>query len=118
MDTATPRMVTLRLRRSSIRLRSCGPAYNYAAPGYGVPAQAGTTVVIVTPGAAYAAPPVASGYYNYAPGYWGATGVGVPGIGAKTRTHSPANTSKFTPRIAAPLLARNKKYLRGRDVYL
>ena len=53
------------------------PLYDYAAPGYGyaapVPGTAGTTVIIVTPGApAYTAPPpVASGYYNYAPGYWG-----------------------------------------------
>jgi hypothetical protein len=46
--------------------------YGYAAPGYVAPGTAGTTVVIVTPGApAYTAPPVASGYYNYAPGYWG-----------------------------------------------
>jgi hypothetical protein len=49
--------------------------YGYAAPGYAAPATAGTTVVIVTPGAsAYTAPPVASGYYNYAPGYWGGYG--------------------------------------------
>jgi hypothetical protein len=54
------------------------PLYGYAAPaygyaGYGAPATPGTTIVIVTPGApAYAAPPVVgSGYYNYAPGYWG-----------------------------------------------
>ena len=47
------------------------PLYNYAAPGYAAPAAAGTTIVIVTPGSAYTAPPVASGYYNYAPGYWG-----------------------------------------------
>jgi hypothetical protein len=56
------------------------PLYDYAAPGYGyaaprryvAPGTAGTTVVMVTPGApVYAAPPVASGYYNYAPGYWG-----------------------------------------------
>jgi hypothetical protein len=52
------------------------PLYDYAAPAYGygavAPATAGTTVVIVTPGApAYTAPPVGSGYYNYAPGYWG-----------------------------------------------
>jgi hypothetical protein len=46
--------------------------YGYAAPGYVAPGTAGTTVIIVTPGApAYTAPPVASGYYNYAPGYWG-----------------------------------------------
>jgi hypothetical protein len=51
------------------------PLYDYAAPGYGyagygAPATAGTTVIIVTPGApAYTAPPpVVSGY---APGYWG-----------------------------------------------
>ena len=55
------------------------PLYNYAAPGYGyagygAPATAGTTVIIVTPGApAYTAPPVASGY---APGYWGGYGYG------------------------------------------
>jgi hypothetical protein len=52
------------------------PHYDYATPAYGygavAPATAGTTIVIVTPGApAYTAPPVASGYYNYAPGYWG-----------------------------------------------
>jgi len=52
------------------------PLYDHAAPAYGygavAPATAGTTIVIVTPGApAYTAPPVASGYYNYAPGYWG-----------------------------------------------
>ena len=60
--------------------------YGYAAPAYAAPAQAGTTIIIVTPGSApaYAAPPVASGYYgagvvsqpiyNYAPGYWGGRG--------------------------------------------
>ena len=52
------------------------PLYNYAAPGYDygavAPATGGSTIIIVTPGApAYTAPPVASGYYNYAPGYWG-----------------------------------------------
>jgi hypothetical protein len=47
------------------------PLYDYAGYGYGAPATAGTTVIIVTPGSAYTAPPVASGYYNYAPGYWG-----------------------------------------------
>ena len=47
------------------------PGYGYAAPGYVAPGTAGTTIIIVTPGApAYTAPPVASGYYN-APGYWG-----------------------------------------------
>jgi hypothetical protein len=51
------------------------PLYDYAAPAYGYGATAGTTVVIVTPGApAYTAPPVASGYYNYAPGYSGGYG--------------------------------------------
>ena len=39
------------------------PAYGYAAPAY-APATAGTTVVIVTPGSGYTAPPVASGYYG------------------------------------------------------
>src|SRR5215469_4340118 len=40
------------------------PAYGYAAPAYGyaapavAPAQAGTTIVIVTPAPAYTAPPV------------------------------------------------------------
>ena len=60
--------------------------YGYAAPAYAAPAQAGTTIVIVTPGPApgYTAPPVASGYYgagvvsqpiyDYAPGYWGGRG--------------------------------------------
>jgi hypothetical protein len=47
------------------------PLYNYAAPAYAAPATAGTTIVIVTPGQAYSAPVVGSGYYNYAPGYWG-----------------------------------------------
>ena len=52
------------------------PAYGYATPAYAAPATAGTTIVIVTPGApAYTAPPVVgSGYYNYAPGYWGGYG--------------------------------------------
>ncbi len=35
------------------------------------PATAGTTIIIVTPGQAYSAPVVGSGYYNYAPGYGG-----------------------------------------------
>ena len=52
------------------------PLYDYAAPAYAygavAPATGGSTIIIVTPGApAYTAPPVASGYYNYAPGYWG-----------------------------------------------
>jgi hypothetical protein len=48
------------------------PLYDYAG-AYGAPATAGTTVIIVTPGApTYTAPPVVgSRYYNYAPGYWG-----------------------------------------------
>ena len=56
------------------------PLYDYAAPAYGygavAPGTAGTTVIIVTPGApAYTVPPVVgSGYYNYAPGYWGGYG--------------------------------------------
>jgi hypothetical protein len=54
--------------------------YDYAAPAYGygavAPATGGSTVIIVTPGSAYAAPPVASGYYNYAPGYSGGYGWG------------------------------------------
>jgi hypothetical protein len=51
------------------------PLYDYAAPAYAAPATtAGTTIVIVTPGPAYTAPPVGSGYYNYAPGYWGGYG--------------------------------------------
>jgi hypothetical protein len=49
------------------------PLYDYAAPAYGygavAPATAGTTIVIVTPGA-----PAYTGYYNYAPGYWGGYG--------------------------------------------
>ena len=50
------------------------PAYGYAVPAYGyaapavAPAQAGPTIIIVTPGSGYSAAPV-SGYYNYAPGY-------------------------------------------------
>ena len=47
------------------------PLYNYAAPAYAAPATAGTTIIIVTPGSGYSAPVVGSGYYNYAPGYWG-----------------------------------------------
>jgi hypothetical protein len=43
----------------------------YAAPGYVAPGTGGSTVIIITPGSAYTAPPVASGYYNFAPGYWG-----------------------------------------------
>jgi hypothetical protein len=54
------------------------PLYNYAVPAYGygavAPATGGSTVIIVTPGSAYTAPPVVSGYatqpiYDYAPGY-------------------------------------------------
>jgi hypothetical protein len=54
------------------------PAYGYAGPAYVAPGTAGTTVVIVTPAPSYTAPPVASGYYNYAPtGYgWGGYGWG------------------------------------------
>jgi hypothetical protein len=50
------------------------PLYDYG--GSGAPATAGTTIIIVTPGApAYTAPPaVGPGYYNYAPGYWGGYG--------------------------------------------
>jgi hypothetical protein len=53
------------------------PLYDYAAPAYGyaapalAPAQAGTTIVIVTPAPAYTAPTV-----GYAPGYWGGYGWG------------------------------------------
>jgi len=63
------------------------PLYDYAAPAYGygavAPATGGSTVIIVTPGPAYTAPPMASGYatqpiydyapdygYGYTPGYW------------------------------------------------
>ena len=64
------------------------PLYGYAAPGYGygavAPATGGSTIIIVTPGSAYTAPPaVVSGYatqpiydyapeygYDYTPGYW------------------------------------------------
>ena len=52
------------------------PLYNYAAPAYSAPATAGTTIIIVTPGSGYSAPVVGSGYYNYAPGYWGGYGWG------------------------------------------
>ena len=58
------------------------PLYDYAAPAYGygapavAPAQGATTIIIVTPAPAYTAPPVASGYYNYAPGYGGGYGWG------------------------------------------
>jgi hypothetical protein len=57
------------------------PLYNYAAPAYAAPATAGTTIVIVTPSPAYTAPPVVSGYYNYAPGYGGGYGWGRAGYG-------------------------------------
>jgi len=50
--------------------------YGYGAPACGAPATAGTTVIIVTPGSGYSAPVVGSGYYNYAPGYWGGYGWG------------------------------------------
>ena len=70
------------------------PLYNYAAPAYAAPAAAGTTVIIVTPAPAYAAPPVRTGYYsapvvsqpiyNYASGMGTAThpGIGTEAIGA------------------------------------
>jgi hypothetical protein len=57
---------------------AAAPLYDYAAPGYGygavAPATGGSTIIIVTPGSAYTAPPVVSGYatqpiYDYAPGY-------------------------------------------------
>ena len=72
-------------------LAAPGYGYGYAAPAYAAPAQAGTTIIIVTPGSApaYTAPPVASGYYaagvvsqpiyNYAPGYWGVADIGADG---------------------------------------
>src|SRR6516225_6392216 len=53
------------------------PLYDYAAPVYGyaapavAPAQAGTTIIIVTPAPAYTAPTV-----GYTPGYWGGYGWG------------------------------------------
>src|SRR6516162_3361097 len=51
------------------------PLYGYAAPPYGygamAPAIGGSTIIIVTPGQGYSPPVVGSGYYNYAPGYWG-----------------------------------------------
>jgi hypothetical protein len=53
------------------------PLYNYAAPGLGyaapagAPARAGTTIIIVNPAPAYAAP---RPLYSYAPGYWGGYG--------------------------------------------
>jgi hypothetical protein len=57
------------------------PLYDYAAPGYGyaapvvAPAQAGTTIVIVTPAPAYTTPTAISRpLYSYAPGYWGGYG--------------------------------------------
>ena len=60
---------------------AAAPLYDYAAPGYGfagygAPATAGTTIVIVTQAPGYTAPPVGSAYYNYAPGYWGGYGWG------------------------------------------
>src|SRR6516165_6949131 len=51
---------------------AAAPLYNYAASAYGyaapavAPAQAGTTIIIVTPDPAYTAPTV-----GYTPGYWG-----------------------------------------------
>jgi hypothetical protein len=57
---------------------AAAPLYDYAAPGYGygavAPATGGSTIIIVTPGSTYTAPPVVSGYatqpiYDYAPGY-------------------------------------------------
>jgi len=57
---------------------AAAPLYDYAAPAYGygavAPATAGTTIIIVNPAPAYTAPQVGSGYYNYAPGYWGGNG--------------------------------------------
>src|SRR6516164_6808177 len=53
---------------------AAAPLYDYAAPGYGYGAPVGYGY-----GAPYTAPPVASGYYNYAPGYGG--GYGRWGVG-------------------------------------
>ena len=65
---------------------AAAPLYDYAAPAYGyaapavAPAQAGTTIIIVTPAPAYTAPTVVSRpLYSYAPGYgagygWGGYG--------------------------------------------
>ena len=59
---------------------AAAPLYDYAAPGYGYGAPVGYGAPGYGYGAAgygygapYTAPPVASGYYNYAPGYgrWG-----------------------------------------------
>ena len=56
---------------------AAAPLYDYAAPAYGyaapaaAPAQAGTTIIIVTPAPAYTAPTV-----GYTPGYWGGYGWG------------------------------------------
>jgi len=51
------------------------PLYDYAAPPYGygavAPAIGRSTIIIVTPGQGYSPPVVGSGYYNYAPRYWG-----------------------------------------------
>ena len=62
---------------------AAAPLYDYAAPAYGyaapavAPAQAGTTIIIVTPAPAYTAPTVVSRpLYSYAPGYWGGYGGG------------------------------------------
>ena len=59
------------------------PLYDYAAPAYGyaapavAPAQAATTIIIVTPAPAYTAPTVVSQpLYAYTPGYWGGYGWG------------------------------------------
>ena len=69
-------VATLALSAGAASAQAVYPGYGYAPYGYGygavAPATPGTTVIIVTPGTpAYTAPPVASGYYNYAPGYWG-----------------------------------------------
>src|SRR5215469_3189655 len=59
---------------------AAAPLYNYAAPAFGygavAPATGGSTIIIVTPGQGHSAPVVGSGYYNYAPGYWGGYGYG------------------------------------------
>jgi hypothetical protein len=76
MDKLVLGVAALALSVGAASAQAVYPGYGYAPYGYGygavAPATAGTTIIIVTPGVpAYTAPPVASGYYNYAPGYWG-----------------------------------------------
>jgi hypothetical protein len=73
------------------------PLYDYAAPAYGygavAPGTAGTTVIIVTPGApAYTAPPLGAAITTTHPAMAGAT-TGVPGIGVGAEVDIPCARS-------------------------